>query len=58
MTPKELLYLADALGMEQQLTIKCAEYANKVTDEQLKTLLNELSEKHQKHFGTLFQQLN
>ncbi len=58
MTPKELLYLEDCLGAEQELQIKCSDYANRVQDQQLKDLLNQLSSCHQKHFGKLYQELS
>lgn len=57
MTTKELLYIEDCLSVEQQLQIKCADYASKVTDAQLKQVLTTLSQKHQQHFSTLMSQL-
>ena len=39
MTPKELMYLEDSLGMEQQLQTKCNDYASKVQDESLRNAL-------------------
>ena len=58
MTPKELLYLEDTLGMEQQLQKKCKDYAGKVQDANLKTLLDQLAQDHQKHFASLMNHLN
>ena len=53
MTNKELSYLEDCLGAEQELQTKCLDYANRVQDTEIKQLLNELASCHQKHFGTL-----
>jgi hypothetical protein len=58
MTPKELLYLEDTLGMEQQLQIKCADYSSKVQSPQLKSVLTQMSGQHQAHFNNLMTQLN
>ncbi|MDR1753834.1 MAG: hypothetical protein LBR74_02870 [Eubacterium sp.] len=57
MTPKELLYMEDALGMEQQLKVKCYEYATKVQDSELKNMITGLSRSHQQHFDDLIGQL-
>lgn len=57
-SPKELLYLEDSLGMEQQLQTKCNEYASKVEDPELKSMLKSLAKKHNKRFGLLLNQLN
>jgi hypothetical protein len=58
MTPKELLYLEDTLGMEQQLQIKCADYSSKVQSPQLKNVLTQMSGQHQAHFNNRMTQLN
>lgn len=58
MTPKELLYMEDALGMEQQLKTKCTDYANMIENPQLKNMVTELSQTHQQHFTDLMNQLN
>jgi len=58
MTPKELLYLEDSLGMEQQLQIKCNDYSSKVQSPALKTMLTQLSQEHSQHFQHLMSQLN
>ena len=57
MTPKELLYLEDSLGLEQQLATKCTDYASKVTDPQLKNTLTSLANQHQMHYNSLLAQL-
>ena len=58
MTPKELLYLEDSLGMEQQLATKCTDYASKVSDEQLRTALTNFASQHQQHYNCLLAQLS
>lgn len=58
MTPKELLYLEDSLGMEQHLETKCKNYAEKIQDPELKALLNEFVQDHQCRFNNLMQSLN
>lgn len=57
MTPKELLYLEDSLGMEQQLQIKCMDYASKIQNPGLKNLLSGLVQEHQTHFNSLISQM-
>lgn len=57
MTPKELLYIEDSLGMEQQLITKCMDYSTKVQNSSLKNLLSDLATQHQTHFNTLVNQL-
>ena len=58
MTPKELLYLEDSLGMEQQLQIKCNDYSSKMQSPALKTMLTQLSQEHEQHFQNLMCQLD
>ncbi len=58
MTPKELMYLEDSLGMEMQLETKCNDYASKVQDQTLKTALMQYASEHKKHYNCLLTQLN
>ncbi len=58
MTPKELMYLEDSLGMEEQLQTKCTDYASKVQDQTLRDTLLQMANQHQQHFGCLMAQLN
>ena len=58
MTPKELMYLDDAIGMEEQLQTKCNDYASKVQDQTLRDLLQSLATKHQEHYTALTGELN
>ncbi|MCL2698002.1 MAG: hypothetical protein FWE74_07970 [Oscillospiraceae bacterium] len=57
MTPKELLYLEDSLGMERQLQTKCMDYSNKVQSPQLKNMLSGLAQQHQTQFNNLINHL-
>ena len=57
MTPKELMYLQDSLGMEQQLQTKCTDYASKMQDPKLKNVLTQLASEHQTHFSSLMNHL-
>jgi len=57
MTPKELLYLEDSLGMERQLQTKCSDYSAKVQNPQLKNMLSGLAQEHQTHFDNLINHL-
>lgn len=57
MTPKELLYVEDSLGMERQLQIKCTDYAGKIQNAGLKNLLTGLAQEHQTHFNSIINQL-
>jgi len=57
MTPKELLYLEDSLGMERQLQTKCSDYSGKVQNPQLKNMLSGLAQEHQTHFNSLINHL-
>lgn len=52
MSPKELLYIEDALGHEEYLKKQCNEVASQLQDMELKELVNQLVTKH----NELFQQ--
>ena len=58
MTPKELLYLEDSLGMEQQLHVKCTDYSSKIQNPTLRTMCSQMAQQHQTHFTGLMNQLN
>lgn len=58
MSPKELLYVQDALGHEEQLQTACCDFANQIQDQELKTFVQGLSTKHQETFGRFFSLLN
>lgn len=50
MSPKELLYVEDALGHEQQMKKACADFASQLQDPELKSFVQQLCNRHQKTF--------
>ncbi len=55
MSPKELLYLEDALGHEKFLKTQCQEAVGQLSDPDLKNYVQQLLTKHQELFGQLYQ---
>ena len=53
MSPKELLYIEDALGHEKFLQTQCQQAAQALQDAQLKNYASQMAQRH----GQLFQQL-
>ena len=51
MTGKELLYVEDALGHEQFLKTCACNTSNQLQDQQLKTYMKELENKHKALFN-------
>ncbi|MBE6752918.1 MAG: hypothetical protein E7559_00955 [Ruminococcaceae bacterium] len=58
MTPKELCYIEDALGHEQQMKQFCSMYAQQIQDPKLKSFVQEMASKHQQSFDRLYSLLN
>lgn len=58
MTPKELLYVEDALGHEKQMKCCCTDFANQLQDQELKTFVQGLTAKHQDSYSRFFSLLN
>lgn len=58
MTPKELLYIEDALGHEENMKICCQDFATKIQDPELRNFVQELSGKHQECFNRIYGLLN
>ena len=54
MSPKELLYIEDALGHEKFFLTKCQETANQLQDADLKACVNQMAEKHRMIFQNLY----
>ena len=54
MTPKELLYLEDALGHAQFLMTQCRDAASALTDPALKSQAQKMANENQKTFGQFF----
>lgn len=55
MSPKELLYIEDALGHEQFCITQCKDAAKNLQDGELKDCVEQLCAKHQNIFGQLYQ---
>ena len=58
MSPKELLYIEDALGHEMQIKSLCTESASSVTDPELKNLISSVAQKHSESFSRFYALLN
>ncbi len=54
MSPKELLYIEDALGHEKQIGAVCREAENQLTDNDLKSLAGRLSQQHTQCFARFY----
>ncbi len=54
MSPKELLYLEDALGHEQFLKTQCQQAAQALQNPQLKQCVAQLEQKHAQLFQKLY----
>lgn len=57
MSPKELLYVEDALNHAQFMKVQCQECANQLTDPVLKNFVSDLSNKHSDIFNELYRTL-
>ena len=55
MSPKELLYVDDALGHEKFLKTQCQEAVQNLTDPDLKNYVQQLMSKHQELFNQFYQ---
>ena len=54
MSPKELMYIEDALGHEQFLMTQCHQAEQALSDQNLKNLARQLCQQHQQLFNTLY----
>ena len=54
MTPKELLYVEDALGHEQYFQTQCAQTAQQMQDSELKSFAQQMQQKHQEIFKNFY----
>lgn len=55
MSPKELLYIDDALSHEKFLISQCQQAAAALQDPQLRSFVNNLQQTHQQIFTKLYQ---
>ena len=54
MSPKELLYIEDALGHEKQMQTACSHFASQIKDPELKSFVQELCTKHSQSFERFY----
>ncbi|MDD3336026.1 MAG: hypothetical protein PHI98_10990 [Eubacteriales bacterium] len=54
MSPKELLYIEDALGHEQFLQTQCQQAAQALQNAELKNYVNQLAQQHSQLFQKLY----
>ncbi len=55
MSPKELLYLEDAMHHEMFQKTQCQDAASKLQDAELKSFAQTMMNRHQQNFDQLFQ---
>lgn len=58
MTPKELLYIEDALGHEKQMKTLCSDLANQLQDAELKNFVSSLACRHNDNYSKFYSLLN
>ena len=54
MSPKELLYIEDALGYDVQMKAACNDAASNLQDNDLKALVNEIAQSHAQCFNRFY----
>ena len=54
MSPKELLYIEDALGHEKQMGAVCNDAAAALSDEELKNFVCRISQRHTECFNSIY----
>lgn len=54
MSPKELLYVEDALSHSGQMQTACQDFSSQLQDESLKTFVSELSNRHRECFSRFY----
>ena len=57
MSPKELIYIEDALGHEEHMYKACEVTASQLQDSELKNFVTQLSSKHKQNFSQMYQLL-
>ena len=58
MSPKELLYIEDALGHEKQIKSLCKTGEEQLFDPELRNLFSEMAQRHSECFSQFYQLLN
>lgn len=54
MSPKELLYIEDALGHEKQIKATCQDSANQLEDKALAAFVQSVAERHTACFNKFY----
>ncbi len=54
MSPKELLYIEDALGHQVQIKATCSDSSDKLEDAELKNFTTQLAQKHEQIFNKFY----
>lgn len=54
MSPKELLYIEDALGHEKQIKTTCQNSANQLEDKSLANFVTTVAQKHAECFNKFY----
>ena len=58
MSPKELLYIDDALGHETQLKAACTDFASKIEDAELKSFVSSIAQNKSQCISRFYGLLN
>ena len=54
MSPKELLYIEDALGHTKQIKTVCTDFSNQLGDTELANFVSQIAQKQQKVFESIY----
>lgn len=54
MSPKELLYIEDALGHTKQIKTVCTDFSNQLGDTELSNFVQDLAKKQQQTFDRFY----
>ena len=54
MSPKELLYIEDALGHTKQIKTVCGDFSNQVSDTELSNFIQDIAKKQQQTFDRFY----
>ena len=54
MSPKELMYIEDALGHEKQMQSVCSASLEQLTDSELKSFVRSLQDKHKQSYDCFY----
>ena len=54
MSPKELLYIEDALGHTKQIKTLCNDFSNQLGDTELSNFVSDIAQKQQQCFDRIY----